>query len=328
MSGYLKGFTRKENNLYNFRCPICGDSKKKQMKQRGYIHKHKGNWFFTCHNCNDSMSFKTFMHKINPSLFKEYMLETVGGFKKQKKEPPKKKFKLPVFDKSEDIVETVVKPFDMLADSVESLPDKHPVKTYLKDRHIPFDGLYYTHEFFTWVNKHVPEKFKYISADQGRIIIPLKDKDGVMFGVQGRALDPNVPNKYITIKFDDEADKIYGLDKVDSSKTVYVLEGVFDSLFIENSVATTDSNYVKITRYLKDVVIIPDTDVRNIHIIRSVDKCIKAGLPVCLLPQKSGKDINDMIKDGISIEDIMKDIKKYTFKGITARLEFNRWNKT
>lgn len=321
MSGYLKGFTKKENNLYNFKCPICGDSKKKQGKMRGYIHKHKDVWFFTCHNCNASMSFKSFLKKMNSPLFKEYMLETVGGFKKQPT-PTKVKFKKPVFNTTDKPVQ-----YDMGCATIEELPEMHPAKVYLQDRMIPFDNLFYTHEFFTWVNTKIPDKFKYIKEDQGRIIIPLMDETGHVFGIQGRALEPDVDNKYITIKFDEDVDKIYGLDKVDNTKPVYALEGVFDSMFIENSVATTDSNYVKVKKYINDAIIIPDTDVRNIQIIRAITKCINAGMKVCLLPQKDGKDINQMVQDGMTIDEIMDNVRKYTFSGLKLKIEFNRWKK-
>ena len=45
---------------YNFRCPICGDSKKNKSKTRGYLYAVKANTNFKCHNCGASMSLTTF----------------------------------------------------------------------------------------------------------------------------------------------------------------------------------------------------------------------------------------------------------------------------
>ena len=36
---------------------------------------------------------------------------------------------------------------------------------------------------------------------------------------------------------DDDAPKVYGLDRVNENKKIYVVEGPLDSLFVENCVA-------------------------------------------------------------------------------------------
>ena len=78
--------------------------------------------------------------------------------------------------------------------------------------------------------------FDNIKYDESRIIIPLYDETKNLIGFQGRALD-NSPTKYITIMLDDEAPKLYGLDAIDTKKPIYIVEGPFDSTFVENSVA-------------------------------------------------------------------------------------------
>ena len=49
MSGQLKLF-KKKNNVYNFSCQYCGDSKKDKFKARGYLLEKKGNYNYFCHN--------------------------------------------------------------------------------------------------------------------------------------------------------------------------------------------------------------------------------------------------------------------------------------
>ena len=75
VSSRLQKFKRVKDNLYNFRCPICGDSQKNKNKTRGYIYQVKNNTNFKCHNCGASMSFNNFVKTIDPTLHKQYTLE-------------------------------------------------------------------------------------------------------------------------------------------------------------------------------------------------------------------------------------------------------------
>ena len=43
MSNQFSVFKRKNNKLYNVRCPECGDSKKNKFKARGYFYLAKTN---------------------------------------------------------------------------------------------------------------------------------------------------------------------------------------------------------------------------------------------------------------------------------------------
>ena len=69
VSSRLPKFKRVKANLYNFRCPICGDSQKHKNKARGYLYPIKVNTNFKCHNCGASMSFNNFLKEIDPTLF-------------------------------------------------------------------------------------------------------------------------------------------------------------------------------------------------------------------------------------------------------------------
>ena len=68
------------------------------------------------------------------------------------------------------------------------------------------------------------------------------DRDKKLIGFQGRALDSSQQPKYLTIMLDEDAPKLYGLDTVDETKPIYILEGPFDSTFVENSVAMCGSD--------------------------------------------------------------------------------------
>jgi hypothetical protein len=117
------------------------------------------------------------------------------------------------------------------------------------------------------------------------------------------------------------------MDKVDFSKTVYVVEGPIDSLFLENSVAVAQSD-LRLPDYKNKVVLIPDNEPRNKQITSQIERFIDEGYSVVLWPQGlEQKDINDMILDGKTPEEIQMIIHSNTFFGLQAKTVFNNWKK-
>ena len=74
VSARLDKFKKVKNNLYNFRCPLCGDSKKHKNKARGYLYQVKTNTNYKCHNCGASMSFNNFLKKLDGVLHGKYTI--------------------------------------------------------------------------------------------------------------------------------------------------------------------------------------------------------------------------------------------------------------
>ena len=75
VSSRLQKFKKVKNNLYNLRCPICGDSQKNKNKARGYLYTVKADVNYKCHNCGASMTFSNFLKKVDPVLQKQYVFE-------------------------------------------------------------------------------------------------------------------------------------------------------------------------------------------------------------------------------------------------------------
>ena len=75
VSSRLQKFKRVKADLYNFRCPICGDSQKNKSKTRGYLYTIKADVNFKCHNCGSSMTFSSFLKKIDTTMHKQYVFE-------------------------------------------------------------------------------------------------------------------------------------------------------------------------------------------------------------------------------------------------------------
>ena len=70
ISSRLPKFKRVKPDLFNFRCPICGDSQKHKNKARGYIYSLKADMNFKCHNCGASTTFNNFLKTVDPTLHK------------------------------------------------------------------------------------------------------------------------------------------------------------------------------------------------------------------------------------------------------------------
>ena len=103
ISSRLGKFKRVKNTLYNFRCPICGDSKKNKSKTRGYLYAVKANTNFKCHNCGASMSFNNFLKQVDPVIHKQYTMEKFKSGHTGRNfvtEEPEFKFEAPKFKKN------------------------------------------------------------------------------------------------------------------------------------------------------------------------------------------------------------------------------------
>ena len=311
LSSRLEKFKQVKAGLYNFRCPICGDSQKNKNKTRGYLYALKNNTNFKCHNCGASTSFNNFLKKLDSTLYKQYTLEKFkDGFtgKNFVVEEPKFEFKQPVF----------VKKIDLPKASENEL-----AKKYLEGRRLDPDRFYYTEKFKEWANTQV-ETFSNLKYDEPRIIIPLRKKDGSMFGFQGRSILPSKV-KYITIMIDDEHPKIYGLDRVNENEEVYVTEGPFDSEFISNSLAMCGADIILDCLYFPNRTFIYDNEPRNKEIVNRYEKCISNGEKIVIWPRSiKEKDINDMV---ISRHNVMDVIKLNTYKGLEAKVKLTEWKK-
>ena len=317
VSPQLNKFVRKNDRTYNFRCPYCGDSKKYQNKARGYFFKIKNDFVFKCHNCGVGRTFTNFLKDQSPMLYDQYVLERykegLTG-KRTQTASPKFDFKKPVF-KTSNVVDLT---------PVSELNTEHPARDYLERRKIEDLNLfYYCPKFKDWTNRQ-KKTFDTLRQDSARIIIPLRDKDGTMFGFQGRSLAPKAKIRYITIMLDDSMPKVYGLDRVDPTKEVYVTEGPFDSHFIDNAIAMCGSD-VNLSSYDYRFVYTYDNEPRSREIVNKITSTIKAGHKVVIFPKSiKEKDLNDMALAGHDVQSL---VESNTYSGLQAKLKLNEWKK-
>jgi hypothetical protein len=215
--------------------------------------------------------------------------------------------------------------------SIADLPINHAAGQYLLSRKIPRDRLhdiYYARNFREFVLEMIPDYDKTLYNEE-RIVFPFYDEKKNLLGFQGRALGESKV-KYITVKLDDDNKKIFGLDRVDFTKRIYVVEGPIDSLFLQNSLATMDASLYNITLLLgnHDYVFIHDNEPRNSAIVKHMQKTISHNKNIFIWPQDIvSKDINDYILTGATPAEIQSIIDKNTFCELRAKLEFERWRK-
>ena len=311
ISSRLQKFKKVKTDLYNFRCPICGDSQKNKNKTRGYLYQVKNNTNFKCHNCGASMSLNNFLKQMDTTLHKQYTLEKFKEGHTGKNfvvEEPKFDFKKPVFKQSIDLPKA----------SSNSV-----AKKYLENRKLDPDKFYYTEQFKRWVNTQ-KKTFDVINRDEPRIIIPMYDEDKNLIGFQGRALDKS-PNKYITIMIQEEAPKIYGMEKINRDLPIYLVEGPFDSTFITNSVALCGSDGDVRCLEGSSIVFVYDNEPRNREIVGRIERCIERNESVVIWPSTvKEKDINDMVLAGHNVKSMLE---SNTYSGLEAKVKFNNWKK-
>ena len=328
VSARLEKFKRKGPSLYNFRCPICGDSSTHRNKARGYIYEKKGNMLFHCHNCNATMSVPNFIKMLDQNLYSEMQLE-----KLQDTKPPEQidyeafvnKMKKPVFMK--------MGPLKGLK-KVSQLSADHRVKKFVESRRIPnpFHAILFScPNFKQYTNSLVPGKFddSSLERDETRLLIPFMDSNKNVHAYQGRALGASAV-KYITIILDESVPKVYGLDRVNFDRTVYVVEGPIDSMFLPNSIATAGGDLVSsISSFKKDnLVIVYDNEPRSKETIKKLDKAILNGYNVCIWPDNlEHKDINDMYLAGLSSDFIKHIIDTNTYRDLAAKMALTKWSK-
>lgn len=343
VSSKLEQFKQKNTDLFNFRCPYCGDSKRNKIKARGYVYRKENDYFFICHNCGKSTTFGKFLEEIDGSTYRQYALERYSAG-----ETGNHNYKKPNFDhlrgnaftRLQSTAETVSQEQsentnktwnDIGLESIANLPEEHYARDYIKKRKIPekfWNEIFFAPKFKDFLDQEFPDHGKDEIPNDDRIVLLYTNELGEVTNVAGRALSES-KIRYVTIKVLDEK-KLFGLHRIRKESKVYILEGQFDSFFVENSVASGDSNLGGVASVLPelDVTLVYDNEPRNKDIVKQIEKSIDKGYSVCLFPDTvKGKDINEMIQNGLTSDEIKSIIDTNTFSGLSAKLKFTHWKR-
>lgn len=349
VSSKLRNFKDKGNDLYNFSCNFCGDSSTNKLKARGYVFRKADNYFYMCHNCQVSMGFAKFLRETEPSQYKSYLLERYGENKKTIQprksnnvvligQSPHQKFSDQSKNDSGNELNKKHSAVKINLDSIDKLNKNHPAREYIQNRLIPevfWKDIYYAEDFKIFMDQNFPDHGKDLIDNDPRLVLFYRNRSGTITNVAGRSLVKDDPRlRYITIKVSEEK-KVFGLERVDLKKTIYVVEGQFDSFFLPNCVASGDSNLIGTGDYLYSlrgskhgIVLVYDNEDRNTNNIKQMYRAIKEGYAISLFPKTVAyKDINDMVMGGYSPEEIEKIVDENTFAGLKAELNLTAWRK-
>lgn len=327
ISSRLPLFKKKNDDSYNCRCIICGDSQKKRTKARGYFFTNKNNLTYKCHNCGAAMNFSTFLKQLDTNIYGEYALEKMsenGSLVSNKSNTiPKVKFETPVFKTTEESL------LDRILDRLDTLPEDNECVEFCNGRKIPkerFKQLYYIDNVKNI--EQLADKYKdTIKTKEPRLVLPFYSDNGQLSGVTCRALRGEAL-RYLTIKIKEDTPLIFGINDVNKNKPIYVVEGPIDSLFIDNCIAVAGTSFGKLSNInlpKEKLVVVFDNQPRNKEVCKLIEKNIDQGYNVVIWPQTlEEKDINEMVLAG---RNVTKLIKENTCVGLTAKAKFIAWKR-
>lgn len=201
----------------NFRCPFCGDSQKSSTKKRGWYYLSNGSYY--CFNCGLSLSGIKFLEQMSGQEYADIKREYVRLFLKSSLSSHLSSF----VEKPE--TEPTIFSFKNVIPSNWKNPLSETAKEYLSNR-LVFQAPFLKESFFSLHSKN-NEEF---------ILIPWRI-NGIDAFYQVNDFQHHYSMKYIFPK--NKKKLIYGIDNVDATfPYIIVFEGVYDSLFVKNGVAS------------------------------------------------------------------------------------------
>lgn len=319
VSGYLPRFSWESPVSCNFRCPICGDSKKSKTKRRGYIYEARGNWWYKCQNCGHADYFTNYLKEFHRALYNELIIDAIRSNAPNPQAAQPNKVSEPTKVATLDISGLV------------PVRESDVALSYIKKRMIPehqWGKLYYTDDFRRVVMNILSDMGADIDAAEKiqpkpAILIPFFINKELSF-LQARYLEGDF--RYQTARFSDIT-KCFGVDEVDDSEDIYVFEGPIKSLFIDNSIATADASLERAVDYFpkEKLVLVFDNEPRAEIGVRKIEKAINAGFRVVIFPEYiKQKDVDDMIIDGIPVND---NISSWVYSGLKAKMMLKQWKR-
>lgn len=220
---------------YNFRCEMCGDSKTRTHMKRGWVLTSKWPYMRYCHNCQTSFPASLWLKEKYPDYHREYVRRTLEASN------PKKKKKIKKDDFAHLEFSNLEKAATVNATSLEYYNEnfKDMVANPENEGMQHFSSM--TDDAIAWCkSRKIPEEVysKWYFAPKGmysnRVVIPFYDKSNRLYYYQTRTIGVS-SKKYLNPVSDIKP--LYNIMNVNINQPVIFVEGVIDSLFLNNSVA-------------------------------------------------------------------------------------------
>lgn len=301
------------------RCPLCGDSKKNERKRRFNLDYNNGNPIYHCFNCDASGSFLELYSNLNNISINEAkdQLDKFNSNNIIQRLSEKKRKKIIKEIKHED--HSYVLKDCISENEIGDSEFLENIKSILKNFKVA---------------RGIPSDFKVFYAYQGyysnRIILPLYDKNGLMYYFQGRAVNNNIIPKYKNPTLM-KGNAVFNEYKFDRKKSIIAVEGLLDALVIGNQgtaylgSSITDEFVEKLIKSTdEDVIISVDNDEAG---YKSLKKFIKQSaynkrVKYFIFPKKylDCGDINEL-KTKYNIEDVYNFVVKNSISYLKLNLK-------
>lgn len=324
LASYLSRFKDLGNDVFTFRCPICGDSKKKNTKTRGYLFGHDRPRFM-CHNCGASANLPSFIKHLDPALYAQYRLEKFGNTKATTPTQDDGVFSTPKLEPHFLNRELLLGAYKLSCpQAVREVFDYVFVERKIPEKFAP--SLYSSsnvrslaHELEMYRERDLPK----LPA----LVIPFFDKERSVDWIQCRILHPTF--RYITLNVsgNEHAPKVWGVEWVDWAKPVYITEGPIDAMFLKNSLSVAGVANTRTISWIREkagaeIIFCYDNDYKKNKEVRAqLMKRVNEGFGVVVYNKWfQWKDLNSAIMSGISFDTLNNYIEERTFFGIKAKL--------
>ena len=192
-----------------FNCPVCDEERNKGNLEVNYF-----DHVFKCWSCGDTNGMKGPLGRLIEKHGNKKQIKIYKVFAPEKNEEVKKEKQKLVLPES----------FTLFKDSHPRYPVRLQAYNYLKSRGIDDTIIEKYNIWFCDNGSHI-----------GRIIVPSYDKKNELNYYIARSWDPNSRAKYKNPEA--EKDKIiFNEHIVDWKKDIFLVEGVFDGFFLDNSI--------------------------------------------------------------------------------------------
>lgn len=223
----------------SFNCPVCDEDRNKHNLEINYV-----NNVYKCWSCGDVDGTHGSLGKLFDKYGNKKLKKLYNVLKPETVQPRQKRTKKL----------TLPEGFTLFTESSPVYPVRRQAYNYLKSRGI-------TDEIIKKYNIGFCDR----GSHTGRIVVPSYNSEGELNYYVARSWDPMSRAKYKNPQ--DEKDKIiFWENLIDWNKDVYLVEGAFDGLFVENSIPMLGKHMSELlfeTIYTKakgDVIICLDAD--------------------------------------------------------------------
>lgn len=331
IASHLRLLTRK-GDVWNFRCPFCGDSKKNPRLCRGFLLTRSSRIVFKCHNCSLSMGFAKFLLQLDPQLSKAYKFDL---FKERGQTKVPRSLPIAAAAAAAVAPQSLHTPHSLSGlSTLWDLREDHPARVYAASRRLPLDA--YTRIFVTDCMRDLERldlvKYSKVLPEDCRLILPYYSPSGDLIGLTGRSIATSPKKRYIQMRLIEDVPLIFGWPHWVKEQPTYVTEGPIDSLFLPNALACGGVDIQKVLEMdlldPRNTTIVFDHQPRNPHVVRQMYRLIKTGWPVTVWPGHwPYKDINEAIMQGIPRPAIQTIIDANTHHGLALDLAIHAWRK-